>query len=247
MKIAFCFPGQGSLAQGMGRDIAEAVPEAMEVYERGSEACGLDLRAAVLRHRRSRRWSRPRCSSRRSSRPASPMLAALRVARREARLRDRALGRRVRGAGRGQVGRRSRETIALVRERGLAMAEAAKERPGSMAAILGLDDEVVERLCRKILGVWPANYNCPGQIVVSGENDAVDELLREGRGGGRAADGQAEGLRRVPLAARRARGRAAAAGGRARSSSASRRRRSCRRSRPGSRTRSGWARCSSTS
>jgi [acyl-carrier-protein] S-malonyltransferase len=45
-----------------------------------------------------------------------------------------------------------------------------------MAAILGLEDEVVERLCRKILGVWPANYNCPGQIVVSGENTAVDEL-----------------------------------------------------------------------
>jgi [acyl-carrier-protein] S-malonyltransferase len=56
------------------------------------------------------------------------------------------------------------------------MAEAAKDRPGSMAAILGLEDEVVERLCRKILGVWPANYNCPGQIVVSGENTAVDEL-----------------------------------------------------------------------
>ena len=43
-KIAFCFPGQGSLGQGMGRDIAEAVPEAMAVFDRGSEACGLDLR-----------------------------------------------------------------------------------------------------------------------------------------------------------------------------------------------------------
>jgi len=43
-KVAFCFPGQGSLEAGMGRDIAEAVPEAMAVYERGSESCGLDLR-----------------------------------------------------------------------------------------------------------------------------------------------------------------------------------------------------------
>src|SRR5206468_9346093 len=42
-KIAFCFPGQGSIAVGMGRDIAHAVPEAMEVYRRGSEAAGLDL------------------------------------------------------------------------------------------------------------------------------------------------------------------------------------------------------------
>src|SRR5664279_1733132 len=44
-KVAFCFPGQGSLEAGMGREIAEAVPEAMVVYERGSESCGLDLRA----------------------------------------------------------------------------------------------------------------------------------------------------------------------------------------------------------
>src|SRR2546427_7438943 len=55
------------------------------------------------------------------------------------------------------------------------MAETARKNPGSMAAILGLDDEVVERICRRILNVWPANYNCPGQIVVSGENPAVDE------------------------------------------------------------------------
>src|SRR6185437_16331367 len=53
------------------------------------------------------------------------------------------------------------EAIALVRERGLAMAAAAKDRPGSMAAILGLADEVVESLCKKIHNVWPANYNCP--------------------------------------------------------------------------------------
>jgi [acyl-carrier-protein] S-malonyltransferase len=44
-----------------------------------------------------------------------------------------------------------------------------------MAAILGLEDEVVEELCRRIARVWPANYNCPGQLVVSGEDPAVDE------------------------------------------------------------------------
>jgi [acyl-carrier-protein] S-malonyltransferase len=55
------------------------------------------------------------------------------------------------------------------------MAEAARAHPGSMAAILGLEDEVVEELCRRIEGVWPANYNCPGQLVVSGETPSVDE------------------------------------------------------------------------
>jgi [acyl-carrier-protein] S-malonyltransferase len=59
------------------------------------------------------------------------------------------------------------------------MAEAAKEHPGSMAAILGLADESVEDLCERISGVWPANYNCPGQIVVSGEHPAVDECCTE--------------------------------------------------------------------
>src|SRR5213076_818931 len=50
---------------------------------------------------------------------------------------------------------------------------------GSMAAILGLEDELVEDLCARISRVWPANYNCPGQIVVSGENPAVDECCTE--------------------------------------------------------------------
>ena len=81
-----------------------------------------------------------------------------------------------------------RETIALVRERGLAMAAAANARPGSMAAILGLADEVVEALCKKIHNVWPANYNCPGQLVISGETDAVDECCDEA---------QREGARRA--------------------------------------------------
>jgi [acyl-carrier-protein] S-malonyltransferase len=80
--------------------------------------------------------------------------------------------------------------IALVRERGIATAEAARAHPGAMAAILGLDDEVVERLCAAIPGVWPANYNCPGQIVVSGENLAVEQLL---------AAAQAEGARRAVM------------------------------------------------
>jgi [acyl-carrier-protein] S-malonyltransferase len=176
-KIAFCFPGQGSLEAGMGRDIATAVPEAMAVYRAASEASGLDLvqlcfeapeedlvetdvqqpalvatSLAVLAALRSRGFE-----------PSFVVghsvgeLAALAAAR--------ALT--------------TEDAIALVRERGLAMAEAARENPGSMAAILGLEDEVVESLCERIARVWPANYNCPGQIVVSGENPAVDECCSE--------------------------------------------------------------------
>jgi len=98
------------------------------------------------------------------------------------------------------------EAIALVRERGIAMAEAAARHPGSMAAILGLEDEVVETLCRKILGVWPANYNCPGQIVVSGENAAVDECceLAQEAGARRAVKLKVSGAFHSPLVARAA-------------------------------------------
>ena len=86
------------------------------------------------------------------------------------------------------------------------MAETAARHPGSMAAILGLDDEVVETLCRKILGVWPANYNCPGQIVVSGENSAVDECceLAQEAGARRAVKLKVSGAFHSPLVARAA-------------------------------------------
>jgi len=95
------------------------------------------------------------------------------------------------------------ETIALVRERGLAMAAAAREAPGSMAAILGLADEVVEAICRKIHNVWPANYNCPGQLVVSGETPAVDECIDEAQreGARRAVRLRVSGAFHSPLVA----------------------------------------------
>jgi [acyl-carrier-protein] S-malonyltransferase len=75
-----------------------------------------------------------------------------------------------------------------------------------MAAILGLADEVVESLCRKIVGVWPANYNCPGQIVVSGEDPAVDECCEEAEreGAKRAIKLRVSGAFHSPLVARAA-------------------------------------------
>jgi [acyl-carrier-protein] S-malonyltransferase len=101
---------------------------------------------------------------------------------------------------------RVEEAIAVVRERGLAMAEAARSNPGSMAAILGLEDEAVERICRRILNVWPANYNCPGQIVVSGENPAVDEACEAAtdEGARRAVKLRVSGAFHSPLVAKAA-------------------------------------------
>ncbi len=173
-KIAFCFPGQGSLEAGMGREIALAVPEAMEVYRRGSEVSGLDLMHLCFEA------PEEELVHTEVQQPAlvATSLAVLAALRADGFEPDVVVGHSV-GEFAALAAARALTTddaISLVRKRGLLMAEAARENPGSMAAILGLEDEVVERLCRKILGVWPANYNCPGQIVVSGENTAVDEL-----------------------------------------------------------------------
>ena len=203
-KIAFCFPGQGSLEQGMGREIAEAVPEAMEVFERGSEACGLDLKRLCF-HTPLEEMVETEVQQPALVATSLAVLAALRARGIEAAyVVGHSVGEFAALAAAQSVG--VSETIALVRERGLAMAEAAKERPGSMAAILGLDDDVVERLCRRILGVWPANYNCPGQIVISGEHDAVDECCAkaEEEGARRTVKLKVSGAFHSPLVARAA-------------------------------------------
>jgi [acyl-carrier-protein] S-malonyltransferase len=185
-KIAFMFPGQGSFEPGMGRDIAEAEPAAMAVFDEGSKASGLDLRRLCFS------GSDEELTQTDLQQPALVTTSlAINAALRARGIRpDYVVGHSVGefsalGAA-GSMG--ISEAIALVRERGLAMAEAAKLRPGSMAAILGLADDVVEALCQKIHNVWPANYNCPGQLVVSGETDAVDECCSEA---------QREGARRA--------------------------------------------------
>ncbi len=204
MKVAFCFPGQGSLEAGMGRDIAHAVPEAMEVYRQGSEAAGLDLQRLCFES------PLDELVETEVQQPAlvATSLAILAAMRAHGLEPDVVVGHSVGEfaalASVGAIG--TPEAIGLVRERGLAMAEAARTHPGSMAAILGLEDEAVENLCRKIIGVWPANYNCPGQIVISGEHDAVEVLCAEAEGLGarRAIRLKVSGAFHSPLVARAA-------------------------------------------
>jgi [acyl-carrier-protein] S-malonyltransferase len=203
-KIAFCFPGQGSLEAGMGREIAEAVPEAMEVYREGSEAAGLDLTRlcfeAPLEELVRTDVQQPALVA-----TSLAVLAALRGRGYEP---DYVVGHSVGEfaaiAAADSVG--VPEAIALVRERGLAMDEAARKNNGSMAAILGLEDEIVEQLCAEIEGVWPANYNCPGQIVVSGEQEAVAEVCQraEELGARRTVKLKVSGAFHSPLVARAA-------------------------------------------
>jgi [acyl-carrier-protein] S-malonyltransferase len=203
-KIAFMFPGQGSLEPGMGRDIAEAVPEAMAVFDEGSRASGLDLRKLC--------FEAP-VEDLVATEVQQPVLLTACLAIEEA-IRARGIHPDfVVGHSVGEFAALAaadtlsiREAIALVRERGLAMAEAARATPGAMAAILGLADEVVEQLCRRIQNVWPANYNCPGQLVISGSNDGIDEacLSAEREGARRAIKLRVSGAFHSPLVARAA-------------------------------------------
>jgi [acyl-carrier-protein] S-malonyltransferase len=201
--VAFCFPGQGSLASGMGEEIA-TLPEAMEVFDRGSEAAGLDLRRLCFEA------PEEELVETELQQPAlvATSLAVLAAIRARGIKPDYVIGHSVGEfaalAAAGAL--RVEEAIALVRERGLAMAEAARTNPGSMAAILGLDDEVVEGICRRILNVWPANYNCPGQVVISGENAAIDEAcnVAESEGARRAIKLRVSGAFHSPLVARAA-------------------------------------------
>src|SRR5436305_7258893 len=203
-KIAFCFPGQGSIEAGMGRDIADAVKGAMDVFERASRASGLDLERLCFRAEAEELVDTA------VQQPAlvATSLAMLAAIRERGIEPDFVVGHSVGefAALAAAEAMSIEDAIALVRERGMAMAEAAAEHPGSMAAILGLEDEVVETLGRRILGVWPANYNCPGQIVVSGEHAAVDECIERAQeeGARRAVKLKVSGAFHSPLVARAA-------------------------------------------
>jgi [acyl-carrier-protein] S-malonyltransferase len=176
----------------------------MEVFERGSEASGLDLRKlcfdSPLEHMVETEVQQPAL--------VATSLAVLAALRARGIVPDYVVGHSVgEFSALAAAGAFSTEdAIGLVRERGLAMAEAARRHPGSMAAILGLDDDVVDALCRKIIGVWPANYNCPGQVVVSGEDTAVDECCSEAEreGARRAVKLKVSGAFHSPMVARAA-------------------------------------------
>ncbi len=177
-KIAFCFPGQGSQRVGMGRDLAESFPESAAVFEEASDELGFDLARVCFE------GPLEELSQTELTQPAlvATSLAALRAIESRLGLRpDAVVGHSVGEysaiAAAGSVGVAT--VSRLVRERGLAMA--ASKAKGAMAAVLGLADEEVERLCAERGDVWPANYNCPGQLVISGREDGVASVGEQAR------------------------------------------------------------------
>lgn len=193
MKTAFLFPGQGAQAVGMGADIAQAFPVAGDLFDRANEIVGFDLRKACFE------GPSEQLNSTTVSQPAifvtsAALLEVLRTRSATADLRPDVTA----GLSMGEytalyvAGVISFEDgLRLVQKRGQAMQAAADATEGSMVSIIGLDEETVQKLCDEARGgevLEPVNFNCPGQIVVSGSLGACEraEQLAEKYGAAKA-------------------------------------------------------------
>lgn len=177
--VALLFPGQGSQFVGMGRDVAERFPAAREVFEQADEILGIPLSRLA--------WEGPEdeLTATLNAQPAilTHSIAVHRV------VADR-IGEAAFGAGH-SLGEFSAyvaagaldfaDALRTVRLRGELMYRGGQERPGTMAAVLGLDDDAVDAVCREASTsdevCVAANYNSPGQIVISGDVAAVERAM----------------------------------------------------------------------
>jgi [acyl-carrier-protein] S-malonyltransferase len=181
-KLVVMFPGQGSQAVGMGCDMAAADPVMREAYAEASAVLGYDLQDLCCQ------GPIDRLSRTDFTQPA--LLAAsvgmFRILQRDGLRFGVAIGHSL-GEFSALVATGAvdfNDALRIVRRRGQEMLRAADANPGGMAAVIGLDDAVVESLCDELDGVWPANFNCSGQVVVSGRKVALESLAEKARAAG---------------------------------------------------------------
>jgi [acyl-carrier-protein] S-malonyltransferase len=173
-KVAFVFPGQGSQFVGMGKDIYAASPDSKAVFDMADQALGFSLTKLCFEGPEEEL----RLTVNVQPALVTMSLALLAAMRNSPHLPTPAftaghsLGEYSALAAAGALS--ARDAIVLSRERGRLMYQAGVSNPGAMAAVLGLDNETVEKLALES-GVFVANYNCPGQVVISGDKTAMEQ------------------------------------------------------------------------
>ena len=170
---AFVFPGQGAQFVGMGKDLYDNVPLAKELFDRANEILGFPITDIMFA------GTDEQLKQTKVTQPAiflhSVILArSLGDAFKPDMAAGHSLGEFSALVAAGALG--FEDGLKLVSKRAMAMQKACEQNPSTMAAIIALPDEKVEDICASVDGVVvPANYNCPGQLVISGTNEAIDE------------------------------------------------------------------------
>ena len=169
-KIAFVFPGQGAQYTGMAKDFYEKFPVSREVFEKASKVSGLDIKTLCFEENENLNITEYTQIA-----MLTAEIAILRAVE-EAGIHSQVNA----GLSLGEYGAlaasgvmREEDAFAIVRKRGILMQE-AYPTGGAMSAILGTDAELIEKICEETPGIVSiANYNCPGQIMITGEEKAV--------------------------------------------------------------------------
>lgn len=177
-KLVFVFPGQGSQSVGMGKELADVYEPAAAVYQTAEEELGPDFK------RLSFEGPAESLGLTENAQVALFVnsMAVQAVLSKETAIKadvvtGHSLGEYSALAASGALS--FKDGLHLVASRGRAMSEATAERPGAMAAILGLEDNRVEAICSDSGEVWPVNFNSSGQVVISGETASVERAMQK--------------------------------------------------------------------
>ncbi len=174
---AYVFPGQGSQFEGMGKDMYENNGYAKELFEQANEVLGYRITDVMFE------GSAEDLKQTKITQPAVFLHSIVRAKMAGADFQPGAVAGHSLGEFSALVAAGSmsfEDGLKLVQQRALAMQKACEMVESTMAAVLGLEDEAVEKICDEISAVVvPANYNCPGQLVISGSLEGIDEAVKK--------------------------------------------------------------------